>query len=172
MCFNYCIKHGSCQEEPFTFLCLVNSQSTKLQNLPSNRLELCSVFCISSAKNILPLFSHHTSVFHKGRTSFARRADAEKRCDAVDACGALGAGRRGAVIDVLGAVGPTPAVNTHADVAADQVGAGPSILASVWLQAALVHVFGTVLACRDERKRVTTQHLAISVKLQLCGAPT
>lgn len=103
----------------------------------------------------MPSFSHHTLVFHKGRTCFARRADAEKRCDAVDACGTFGAGRRGAVINVLRAVGPTPAVNTHADVAANQVGAGPSILASVWLQAALVDVFGTVLAYRDERKRLT-----------------
>lgn len=98
------------------------------------------------------LRAHPTRVTDAGVVSvaeqscFARRADAEKRCNAVDACGTLGAGRRGTVINVLRAVGPTPAVNTHADVAANQVGASPSILASVWLQAALVDVFGTVLA--------------------------
>lgn len=124
----------------------VSQQNSKIS---SDIQEFCFVFC----KNILPSFSHHTLVFHKGRTCFARRADAEKRCDAVDACGTLGAGRRGAVINVLRAVGPTPAVNTHADVAANQVGASPSILASVWLQAALVDVFGTVLPYRERRKK-------------------
>lgn len=87
-------------------------------------------------------------LFRGGLTCFTRRADAEKRCDPVNARGALGAGGRGAVINVLGAVGPTPAVNTHADIAANQVGAGASVLASVWLQAALVYVFSAVLACK------------------------
>lgn len=81
----------------------------------------------------MPLLSDFLLVFHGGLTCFTRRADAEKRCNPVDARGALGAGGRGAVINVLRAVGPTPAVNTHADIAANQVGAGASVLASVWL---------------------------------------
>lgn len=89
---------------------------------------------------------YRTLVFHKGPTCFARRADAEKRCHPINACGALRAGGRGAVINVLRAVRPTPAVYTHTDIAAKQVGAGASVLASVGLQAAFVDVIVAVLA--------------------------
>lgn len=60
---------------------------------------------------------------------------------------------RGAVIDVLWAVGPAPAINTHTHIAAEQIAAGPSILAGVWLQAALVYVFRAVLACGQKRRQ-------------------
>lgn len=39
--------------------------------------------------------------FYEGFTCFTRRADAEKRCYPVDACGALGAGGSGTVVNVL-----------------------------------------------------------------------
>lgn len=50
-------------------------------------------------------------------TSFARRAAANERRNAVNAGGSSGAGWRGTVIDVLRAVGAAPAVHTHAVVA-------------------------------------------------------
>lgn len=82
-------------------------------------------------------------------TCLSMGAETDKRCNAVDACGARAASRCSTVIDVLGAVGPTPPINAHTDIAADQVAAGTSVLASVWLQATLVHVFCTVLACGE-----------------------
>lgn len=72
-------------------------------------------------------------------------AEADERRHAVDACGACAARSCRTVVDVYRAVGSTPAVNAHADVAAEQVAAGTAILASVWLQTTLVHIFGTVL---------------------------
>lgn len=107
--------------------------ANRTPKLPSSKLYLCFVFFISSAKNIFQSLIDCILVFHEGLTCFTSRADAEKRCDPVDACGALAARSRGAVINVLRAVGPTPAVNAHADIAANQVGAGASVLASVWL---------------------------------------
>lgn len=89
------------------------------------------------------------TVCHYRRTCLPHGAEAEKRCDSVDARGARAARRRGAVIDVHGAVVAAPAVNAHAGVAADRVAAGPAVLASVRLQATLVHVFSTVLACGE-----------------------
>lgn len=68
---------------------------------------------------------------------------------AVNACGAFAAHRCSTVVDVFRAVGSTPAINAHADIAADQVAAGTSVLASVWLQATLIYIFCTVLTCGE-----------------------
>lgn len=103
---------------------------------------------------------------HYWPTCLSVGAETEKRCNTVDASGAGLARRCSAVINVLRAVRPTPAINAHADIAADQVAAGPSILASVWLQATLVHIFCTVLACGEARRwegkiqmKVSMQHV-------------
>lgn len=94
-------------------------------------------------------------VCHNCHTCLSGRAHTEKWCNTVDACGALVARCCGAVINVLRAVRPTPAIDTHANIAANQIAAGPSILASVRLQAAFIHVFCAVLAYRDaEVKRI------------------
>ncbi len=77
-------------------------------------------------------------------------AETDKRRNTVDACGSGAACRCSTVIDVLRAVGPTPTINTHTDIAADQVATGATVLASVWLQATLVYIFCTVLACGEE----------------------
>lgn len=74
-------------------------------------------------------------------------AETDKRRNPVDTRGASTARCRGAVVDVLRAVGSAPAIHTHTLIAADQIAAGPSVLAGVWLQAALVHIFRAVLAC-------------------------
>ena len=87
-------------------------------------------------------------------------AETDKRRNTVNACGARAAGRCSTVINVFRAVGSTPAINTHTDVAADQVAAGASVLASVWLQATLVHIFCTVLTCdtkADMKRREKNQ---------------
>lgn len=42
-----------------------------------------------------------------------------------------------------------PAVDANTHVAAEQVAAGASVLAGVGLQAALVHILGAVLTCRE-----------------------
>lgn len=80
------------------------------------------------------------------QTCLSMRADTDERGNAVDACGAMAASSCSTVIDVFRAVGATPAVNAHADVATDQVAACASVLASVWLQTTLVHIFCAVLA--------------------------
>lgn len=73
------------------------------------------------------------------------RAEADKRGNTVNACGAGAAGSCRTVIDVYRTVGSTPAIDAHTDVAAEKVVAGPSILARVWLQTTLVHILCTVL---------------------------
>lgn len=88
---------------------------------------------------------------HYRRTCFSNGAETEERRDPVDARGAGAARRCCAVVDVHRAVVAGPAINAHAGVAADRVAAGPAVLASVWLQATLVHVFGAVLACGEAR---------------------
>lgn len=80
------------------------------------------------------------------QTCLSVGAETDKRCNTVDARGASAACRCSTVIDVLRAVGPTPPINAHTDIAADQVAAGTSVLASVWLQATLIHIFCAVLA--------------------------
>lgn len=88
-------------------------------------------------------------VSHYWPTCFSVGAETDKRCNAVDACGAGAARCCGTVVNVFRAVGSTPAINAHADIAAEQVAAGTSVLASVWLQATLVHIFCTVLTCGE-----------------------
>lgn len=65
----------------------------------------------------------------------------------VDAGGPRSAGSEGAVVDVLAAVIPAPAVHAHAGVASIAVGAGASILACIGLQQTLVHIFRAELPC-------------------------
>lgn len=72
-------------------------------------------------------------------------AETDERRNTVDTRGACAARSCSTVIDVFRAVGSTPAVNAHTDVAAKQVAAGTSILAGVWLQTTLVHIFCAVL---------------------------
>lgn len=66
----------------------------------------------------------------------------------VMAGGPLMAGRTGAVIDVLAAVVPGPAVHAHALVTAIGVVACAAILACVGHQLALIDVLSTELACK------------------------
>lgn len=81
------------------------------------------------------------------QTCLSVGAKTDKRRNTVDARGAWAACSCSTIIDVFRAVGSTPAVNAHTDIAANQVAAGPSILASVWLQTTLVHIFCTALTC-------------------------
>lgn len=90
-------------------------------------------------------------VCHYWPTCLSMGTETDKRRNTVDACGAGAASRCSTVINVLRAVRPTPAINTHTHIAAYQVAAGPSVLASVWLQAALIYIFCTVLACRGKK---------------------
>lgn len=80
-------------------------------------------------------------------------AETDKRRNSVETRGARTACCRGAVVDVLRAVRPTPAIHTHTLIAANQIAAGPSILAGVWLQAALIYIFCAVLACAQKCKQ-------------------
>ena len=83
-------------------------------------------------------------------------AETDKRRNTVNACGARAAGRCSTVINVFRAVGSTPAIHAHTDVAAKQVAAGASILTRVWLQTTLVHILRTVLTCeRTERRALS-----------------
>lgn len=86
---------------------------------------------------------------HYWPTCLSVGTETDERSNTVDARGALAARSRSTVIDVFRAVGSTPAVNTHTDVAAKQVAAGASILAGVWLQTTLVHIFCAVLTCGE-----------------------
>lgn len=65
----------------------------------------------------------------------------------VDAGGAVGAGGSEAVVDVLAAVVPAPAVDADAGVAPVVVGAGAPVLAGIGLELALIHILGAKLAC-------------------------
>lgn len=85
-------------------------------------------------------------------------AETDKRCNTVDTCGARTACCCGTVIDVLRAVRPAPAINTHTDIAPNQIAAGPSILAGVWLQAALVYIFCAVLTCGPKCRQGEKEH--------------
>lgn len=64
--------------------------------------------------------------------------------------GALVAGGAGAVVDVLAAVVPGPAVHAHALVTAVRVVARPAVLARVGHQQALVDVLSAELTCEVE----------------------
>lgn len=136
------------------------NQSTELTNSAFLFFSYRTVYHVlpSPPKYILLLFRDKKClhiVCHNCHTCLSRRAHTEKWCNTVDTCGALVARCSGAVINVLRAVRPTPAIDTHANIAANQIAAGPSILASVRLQAAFIHVFRTVLAYRDaEVKRI------------------
>lgn len=78
-------------------------------------------------------------------TCFPEGTEADKRRDPVDASGAWAARGSGTVIDVFRAVWSTPAINAHADVAANQVATSAAVLTSVWLQSTFVHILCTVL---------------------------
>lgn len=103
---------------------------------------------------------------------------------AVNAGGAWCAGSEGAVINVLAAVGPTPAVHTHAAVVTIAVGASAPILAGVGLQQAFVHILGTKLTCPlrraaavvrvdsiDTHTSILTLVVRTVVNIPLTGAP-
>lgn len=79
------------------------------------------------------------------QTCLSVGAETDERCNTVDTRGACAARSSCTVINVFRAVGSTPAIYTHTDVAAKQVAAGASILTRVWLQTTLVHVFCAVL---------------------------
>lgn len=78
-------------------------------------------------------------------TCFPKGTKTDKRGDPVDASGAWAACGGGTVINVFRAVWSTPAINAHADVAANQVAARTSVLTSVWLQPTFIHILCTVL---------------------------
>lgn len=59
--------------------------------------------------------------------------------------GSIKANGSGTVIDVFTAVVASPAVHTHACVAAVGVEARATVVAGVWLHQALVHILSTVL---------------------------
>lgn len=77
-------------------------------------------------------------------------AETDKRCHPVETRGATTACCRGAVVDVFRAVRAAPAIHTHTLIAAHQIAAGPSVLAGVGLQAALVYILCAVLACAQK----------------------
>lgn len=81
------------------------------------------------------------------QTCLSVGAETDKRCHTVDARGACSARSCSTVIDVFRTVRSTPTINAHTDVAANQVAASSSILASVWLQPTLIHILCTVLTC-------------------------
>lgn len=55
------------------------------------------------------------------------------------------------VINVLATVIPSPSIDTDTVVASMSVMACPTILASVWHQLALIHIFSAVLTCEMGR---------------------
>lgn len=57
----------------------------------------------------------------------------------------------GTVVDVLTAVISSPSIDTDTVVASMSVMACPSILASVWHQLTLIHIFSAVLTCEMRR---------------------
>lgn len=94
---------------------------------------------------------------HYWPTCLSVGAQTDERRNTVDARGAWAARRCSTVVNVFRAVGSTPAVDAHTDVAAKQVAAGAAILAGVWLQTTLVHVFCTVLTCGEAGRRKCKQ---------------
>lgn len=78
------------------------------------------------------------------------RAFTVERSYAVMTGGSVVARGTGTVIDVLAAVVPSPAVHTHALVAAIGVVAGAAILAGVGHQLALINVLCAELTCGSE----------------------
>lgn len=116
-------------------------------------------------------------ILHFWPTCLSVGAVTDERRNTVDARGARGARSCSAVVDVFRAVGSNPAINAHTDIAAKQVAAGTSILASVWLQTTLVHIFSTVLTCgeagREDKKRRKYKQLQLNRKVNTpCYTPT
>lgn len=85
------------------------------------------------------------------QTRLAGRTPAVEASDAVDAGRPVEAGRVHAVVDVVAAVRPVPAVDADAVVAAVGVGTGGPVLADRRLLHALVHVRFAVLAGKARR---------------------
>lgn len=79
------------------------------------------------------------------QTGLSMRAETDKRRHTVDTCGALAACSGSTVVNVFRAVRSAPAIDAHAHIAANKVAARSSILASVWLQATLIHILCAVL---------------------------
>lgn len=77
-------------------------------------------------------------------------ADAGEGSHPVDAGGAVGTGGSEAVVDVLAAVVPAPAVDTDAGVAPVVVGAGAPVLAGIGLELAFIHILRAKLAWGTE----------------------
>lgn len=77
------------------------------------------------------------------------------------ACGSMVAGCTGTVIDVLAAVITCPAIHTHAVEAAYCIVTRATILAGIWGQLTLVHIFCAVLTCVFKLK-VTHQSTILS----------
>ena len=82
----------------------------------------------------------------KLNTCLSNRALAEEGSYAVVAGGAVKANGCCTVVDVLAAVVSSPAVNTHAVMAANGVEAGTPIMAGVGLHEALIDVLSAVLS--------------------------
>lgn len=80
--------------------------------------------------------------------------DARKWSHSIDASRSISTGGREAIINVLTAVIPTPAIHTDTGIASIVVGAGTSVLTSVWLQLTLVNIFSAKLAWSTERNRL------------------
>lgn len=81
------------------------------------------------------------------KTCLSLWTDAGEGSHPVDAGGAIGTGGSEAVIDVLAAVVPAPAVDADAGVAPVVVGAGAPVLAGIGLELAFIHILGAKLAC-------------------------
>lgn len=79
--------------------------------------------------------------------------DAGEGSHPVDAGGAIGTGGSEAVIDVLAAVVPAPAVDADAGVAPVVVGAGAPVLAGIGLELAFIHILGAKLAWGTETSK-------------------
>lgn len=90
----------------------------------------------------------HTGIIQVAqKTCLSLWTNAGERSHSVDAGGAVGTGGSEAVIDVLAAVVPAPAIDTHTGIAPIVVGAGAPILAGIGLQLAFVHILSAKLAC-------------------------
>lgn len=81
------------------------------------------------------------------KTCLSLWTNAGERSHSVDAGGAIGTGGSEAVVDVLAAVVPAPAIDTYTGIAPVVVGAGAPVLAGIGLELAFIHILSAKLAC-------------------------
>lgn len=110
--------------------------------------DIMTVHRISITQSTLLTWIANTCVIQVAqKTCLSFWTNARKRSHSINASRSISTGGSEAIIDVLTAVVPTPAIDTDTGVPSVVVGAGTSVLTSIGLELTLINIFSAKLAC-------------------------